>query len=183
MIKEGFTIWARKTIESEIFQEKPDKWFKIFFYLISRANHKSNKLFKRGSNWTSYDLIVEKTGATKGQIDHCFRWLRKKSAITTKRSTRGLKFTIIKYDFYQTGSNYERDIVATRARDRRDTINKNDKNDKNDNLGSTSKKNNLLGYYENNPVFRVEGKLRTKCADSEWRDYGGEIKDLTATKH
>jgi hypothetical protein len=29
----------------KIFQEKPDKWFKIFFYLVMRANHKDNKLF------------------------------------------------------------------------------------------------------------------------------------------
>ena len=69
-IKEGFVVWARKTIESEIFQNKPAIWFKIFFYLVTRANHKSNKFFRRGSNWVSYELISEKTGATKGQIDH-----------------------------------------------------------------------------------------------------------------
>ena len=182
-IKEGFVVWARKTIESEIFQNKPAIWFKIFFYLVTRANHKSNKFFRRGSNWVSYELISEKTGATKGQIDHCFRWLRKKGMVTTKRSTRGLKFTIIKYDLYQVATNYGRDIGATRARQGSDTINKNEKNDKNDNLGgSFNKKSNLLGYYENNPVFDIQGKPRIKCSDSEWRDYAGRIADLTLNK-
>ena len=45
----GATLWARQTLESDIFYNKPHVWFKIWFYLINEANHKENKQFNRGS--------------------------------------------------------------------------------------------------------------------------------------
>lgn len=45
-INGGAVLWARQTIESEIFKNKPDKWFKIWFYIIARANHKIIKSLK-----------------------------------------------------------------------------------------------------------------------------------------
>ena len=47
-IEGGATIWARKTIYSDIFTDKPDKWFKIWFYIINKVHWKDSKKYKRG---------------------------------------------------------------------------------------------------------------------------------------
>ena len=70
----GATLWARQTIESDIFYNKPHAWFKIWFYLVNKANHKDNKQFNRGSCFMKYEWIMEKTKANKNEIDHCIRW-------------------------------------------------------------------------------------------------------------
>jgi hypothetical protein len=131
-IEQGYTMWARKTLESKLFQERPDVYFKIFFYLVLRANHETNSMFQRGSNHVIYNMIIESTGATRGQVDHCFRWLKKEGMLTTKKSTRGLHFTIVNYNKYQSANNYKSDMGATSKRNGRDTINNNVKNEKNE---------------------------------------------------
>ena len=135
----GAVIWARQTIESEIFFNKPDKWFKIWFYLVGTANHKDNKQFKRGQCFMKYDWISEKTKANKNEIDHCIRWLKSATQITTQKATRGFIITICNYSTYQNLKNYKSDtksesksdLKAKQKRNESDTINKNDKNDKN----------------------------------------------------
>ena len=132
----GATIWARQTIDSEIFSNKPDKWFKIWFYLINQVNHKDTKQFKRGSGFTRYEWIMEKTKATRNEIDHCIRWLKSATMIATQKATRGFIITIHNYERFQALSNYESDTKATQKatasakqkRNKSDTINKNDKN-------------------------------------------------------
>ena len=105
------------------------------------------------------------------------QWIKKEGTITTKKSTRGLHFTIVNYDKYQNGLNYERDIGAKNRRNRRDTINNNEKNDKNDNLG---KGKFYIGTSneDNQAVYLVEGKYRTKGADGEFYDFGGDINKI-----
>ena len=141
-IKGGATLWARQTVESEIFYWKPDKWFKIWFYIVNRVNHKKNRLFDRGECFINYKEIMKKCKATKGEVDHCIRWLKsEKSAtmIATRKTTRGMIVKVLKYNHFQTLDNYYGDIKSdtigeTRAiqkRYRSDTINKNGKNGKN----------------------------------------------------
>jgi len=131
-IPEGYTMWARQTIDSDIFFYKPDKWFKIWFYLISKVNHKDNRLFKRGSGLVTYGEIEERTKATKGQIDKLMRFLKKSEMATTRKSTRGMVITILNYDKYQDSKSYTVDTpVDLRSKPGRnpvDTINKNVKN-------------------------------------------------------
>ena len=137
-INGGATLWARQTIDSNIFFKKPHVWFKIWFYLITKTNHKDNKQFKRGSCFLKYDWIMDKTGATYNQIKHCIDYLKSAKQIATQKKARGMLVTVIKYDFYQTLDNYyhkesqtKRKTKARQKPDRSHTINKNDKNDKN----------------------------------------------------
>ena len=127
-------MWARQTIDSDIFFYKPDKWFKIWFYLISKVNHKDNRLFKRGSGLVTYGEIEERTKATKGQIDKLMRFLKKSEMATTRKSTRGMVITILNYDKYQDSKSYTVDTpVDLRSKPGRnpvDTINKNVKNER-----------------------------------------------------
>jgi len=140
-INGGATIWARQTIESEIFYWKPDKWFKIWFYIVNKVNHKDNNLFERGSNFMTYKEIELATKATKNQIDSFLRFAKAATPhpmLTTRKTTRGMVVEVTKYAYYQCLGNYKNTKTDTKTetkpkhnRNTTDTINKNVKNDKN----------------------------------------------------
>ena len=146
MIPNGATIWARQTLDSMIFH-KPDKWFKIWFYIVNRANHKDNGQFKRGQCFLTYSMIMDNTRGTRGEIDHCIRWLKKNQMLATQKATRGFTVTVLNYDIYQNLDNYKgdtkSDLKATQKRHRSDTeatqkrhykqVCNNENNDNNDN--------------------------------------------------
>jgi hypothetical protein len=167
----GATIWARQTLESDIFFNKPDKWFKIWFYIVNTVNHKTNKHFPRGTNFIQYKKIEESTGATKDQIKHCMEYLKSATMIATQKTTRGMILSVVKYDYYQDLDNYKYDEEATQKANQKPheshTINKNDKNDKN----TTSKKeflqgnqiNELIeGFKDVNPMYKEFFKNKTE---------------------
>lgn len=166
----GATIWARQTIDSSIFKDKPDKWFKIWFFIVNYVNHKDNSFFERGKNFLNYRLIAESTGATTDQIKHCIDFLKRATMIATQKTTRGLIISVVKYDYYQELDNYKCDVKATpkaiEKPDKSHTINKNDKNDNN-----TSKKEFLQGnqinelielFKEVNPMYKDFFKNKTE---------------------
>lgn len=128
MIPDGATIWARKTLDSDIFR-KADKWFKIWFYLVNRANHKAKGKFQRGQCWLSYEQITIVTGATKDQIKHCIKYMKDEGMLATQKATRGMFITIVNYDTYQNLNSYESHAEshseATQKPHRSHTINKN----------------------------------------------------------
>lgn len=105
----GCTLWARKTIDSAIFAKKPDKWFKIWFYIVSRVNHADNPQFKRGQGHLSYESIMLACGATKSQVDHSIRWFKNCQMCATRKATRGFIITVCNYDFYQNLQSYKSD--------------------------------------------------------------------------
>lgn len=131
----GATLWARKTIESEIFYNKPDKWFKIWFYLVNRASHTDTNKYKRGETFLQYNWICEDVNCTKDQLKKCLAWLRKMNMIGTRRSTRGVWLNIANYSHYQRLDNYYSHVKALEKHQRSTReaprYNKNDKNDKN----------------------------------------------------
>ena len=135
-IEGGATIWARKTIESDIFYWKPDIWFKIWFYIVNKVNHKDTKLFKRGTNFFNYSR--EKNyinGSTIDQWKKCVGWLKSSNMVSTTKSTRGVIIEVLNYAFYQELDNYrapqEAPSTALQKHYGSTTINKNVKNDNN----------------------------------------------------
>ena len=170
----GSTIWARKTIESDIFLNKPSEWFKIWFFLISRVNFKDHEQYKRGECHTSYHEIMRYTGASKSTVDHCMRYLKSATMITTAKATRGLFIFIVKFAEYQdaiksksdTKSDSKSEVKATQKRHKSDTI----KN--NDNKNNKNKQDNTLRA-EPDKVF-TEEDLKEKKLNSEIQ----EILDL-----
>lgn len=132
----GATQWSRKTLESDIFFWKPDKWFKIWFFLVQTANHLDGKHLKRGECLTSFSEIIENTGASRDQVDKMLRWAKQATMIATRKTTRGMVITLLKYDQYQTLDNYKSDtksdskseVKAKRKRHESDTIQENEKN-------------------------------------------------------
>jgi len=97
----GSTIWARQTLESDIFFWKPDKWFKIWFFLINRVNHKPTKQFERGQCFTSYKEIAGFTKASKDQIKHALAYFREAQMIHIQKATRGMTINVLNYAKFQ----------------------------------------------------------------------------------
>lgn len=143
---EGATIWARKTLDSNIFYNKPAEWFKIWFYIVSKVNHKDNKQFKRGQCLLKYEWIEEKCSVSKNQVDHFIRWAKSATQIATQKTTQGFIITVLNYNKYQDFNTYKSDkksdaeseMKAKQKRNESDTINNNDNNVKNDNKRETS---------------------------------------------
>lgn len=132
----GATIWLRQTIESDIFYWKPDKWFKIWFFIVNKVNHADTRLFERGSNFTTYKEISLYTKATKHQIDQFMRWAKEQSMLTTRKTTRGMVVTVLNYakyqDYIKTKNDTPHETKTKHKRNTNDTINNNYNNYKND---------------------------------------------------
>lgn len=102
----GATVWGRKTIDSDIFANKPDKWFKIWFYIVNRVNWKDNGKYQRSECFIPSGEIEMRTNATPDQVKKCLSWLRSEHSISTKRSTRGIRIKVLKYNVYQDLNSY-----------------------------------------------------------------------------
>lgn len=112
----GCTLWARQSIESEIFYYKPDKWFKIWFYIVNRVNFKDSNLFKRGSALITYDEIMQKTKCSKTQVSKCVKWLEREDMLESLRTTRGRVRIVSNYAAYQDIENYRDDKETTKEK-------------------------------------------------------------------
>jgi len=131
MIKGGCTFWARQTFDSDIFYNKPDKWFKIWFFIVSRVNYKDNSTFKRGENLVTYYEIIERTKATKDQIYKAIKYFKTERMIDANKTTRGFIIKVLNYGIYQDIENYQDDSKTTARRQQDDTITKEGKEIKN----------------------------------------------------
>lgn len=155
----GATVWARKTIQSEIFATKPDKWFKIWFYLVNRANYKDNA-YKRGECFIPSGEIETMTGATKDQVKKCLTWLRDKHSISTRRSTRGIHLKVNKYGIYQDLSAYSSTREAPEKHQRSTTIGEVSKKVNNiseqSSVTSNSKDMTFNKYNDNDDVSTID---------------------------
>lgn len=118
----GATVWARQTVCSDIFVNKPDKWFKIWFYLVTRANYKTVRGWNRGEFFIQSGEIESATGATKDQVKKCLKWLRDEHSISTQRSTRGMHIKVLNYNVYQDLSKYSSTREAPEKHQRSTTI-------------------------------------------------------------
>ncbi len=190
-INGGATIWARQTIDSDIFYDKPHVWFKIWFYLVNQVNHKDDKRFKRGSCFLKYEWIMHNTGATKNQVKHCIEYLKKDKMLATQKATRGFIVKVNRYNDFQTLGNYKkpqeeeskRNTEGTQKEHRSHTINKNGKNDKNlkeDIKESGDSSSSKSKTKDNDPLeFSFEDKCWWGLYDWRIKMYQGAFPMLT----
>jgi hypothetical protein len=165
IFSDGATIWARKTIDSDIFHKKPHSWFKVWFIIVTKANHRDTKEFKRGQCFLKYSWIQDWGELTATEIDHCIRFLKSAKQIATRKATRGFIVTVLNYNLYQnlltyksdTKSETSSDLKAKQKRNRSDTINNNDNNDNNVLISKDITKksygnpdiNEIISYFKN----------------------------------
>ena len=145
-IKGGFYIKARCIQEASI-STQPPHVREIWDWLIKEANHSDIGEIKRGTCLKSYKDIQEglkwyigwrKMQYTKWQCENAMKWLTKEVMITTMKTTRGLIISLVNYEKYQDGNNYESHKRATREPQTTETHNnKNEKNEKNKRMNTT----------------------------------------------
>ena len=116
-IPEGCILVARKILKSDIWQQKPSWWLKVWEYILLRVNHKDNKQFKRGQNFFKrgqihYDCKLHLEGIEPDTVDNVIRWLRKTRQISTKKAMRGIIITVCNYESYQNLKNYKNDLSS-----------------------------------------------------------------------
>jgi hypothetical protein len=161
----GATIWARQTIDSEIFFKKPDKWFKIWFYIVNRVNHTERRGFKRGECYIGTGEIEEATGASKDQAKKCLKWLRDSNMIDTERSTRGMRIIVIKYNVYQDFDSYRSTREAPEKHQRSTTINNNGNNESN--ISADAEPINKDMSFKNQRRYNENGHWEEPAVDAE----------------
>lgn len=143
---------ARKIIDSEIWK-RPPEWFKIWAYLLLRAQHAPYKGLKRGQLITSIPEIQEATcwmagnrpcKISRNTIFNCLEWMRTQrrepseddattTMITTAKTTHHILIEVSNYAVYQNPKIYEHNgeddggkLAATvRGQRKGDNINKN----------------------------------------------------------
>ena len=110
---DGWFSLDRSVFESDIW-EKPHYYFKIWVWIIGRANWKTvtkgGKIYYRGQFKTSYKEIIEENywmvgyrpeKLKKDQIYRVLDFLMKTGRIQKPKTTRGLWITIKNYERYQ----------------------------------------------------------------------------------
>ena len=168
-ITKGATLWARRTIESDIFYWKPPEWFKIWFYIVQSVNHSDKKQFKRGEGYFNWSEIKnDLKGVSHDQYNKCLKWLKWAKQIATRKTTRGNIIFVLNYDKYQTLQNYrsqaesqtESKAGAKQGQSKSQAINNNDKNVKNNNISKE------IQPYGRDDINQVYSFLKEKIGGS-----------------
>ena len=142
-IPNGCIQLARVLLQSEIWQDKPSWWLKVWIYLLLKVNHQDWGKIKRGQNrftvediYNHCNLRIE--NVKQKSVDNVLRWLKDTKQITKRKTTRGQIITICNYESYQNLASYENviknKIVTKSVRNSNEPIYNNDKNDKNEYL-------------------------------------------------
>jgi len=190
----GATIWMRQTIDSDVFYWKPDKWFKIWFFIINRVNFKDTKQFKRGSAYIEYKEICLKTKASYKQVEKFIKWGKQEGMLEVEKSTRGNIIFVLNYAKYQDTVKNKKETLGEALGEakgkqkgsKRDAIGEECNNDNNDNntilpdKSGDNEVNKLLSIFlEINPAINFGNKTERK--DLEWflSKYGYEKVEAT----
>lgn len=117
-IQGGCTLWARKTLESDIFCSFPATWFKVWFYIVSSVAWKDGGKLERGTGMFTLQDISAKTRVSFDQSRRAVSRLRKAMMIATQKTTRGMLITVLNYDRFQDIDNYKSHDESHGARPR-----------------------------------------------------------------
>lgn len=115
-IKGGYLIKPRKIFDSEMLMDAPPLYWKMWDWMVGKANFRESEGVKRGQLFTSVEEMREamswKVGfrrerPTPGQIRSAYSAFKAEGMVEIQKTTRGLIITILKYDLYQNFENYE----------------------------------------------------------------------------
>lgn len=160
-------------------------YFKVWHYLLLKANYADNKNLKRGQLFTSIDEIREacsyyvgyrKVTPSRKEIYGILDWLRNPcegnnegNAVVTTKVTHGMVITIVNYDVYQNIKNYEgNDEGRAKVQRRSSQGNNKSKNIKNNN------KNNIYRP----PARRNKFQNFPERSDQAHRDLVNKVIDM-----
>lgn len=110
----AYTKRNKETTNSDIFY-KPDKRFKIWFYIISTVNRKDSDRLPRWSWRFTYDMIMIATWASKTQVYKCIKRMRETDMVETTKRIRWMDLKVNNYNKYQ-DEGLQRDVWETTER-------------------------------------------------------------------
>lgn len=115
VIPGGYVMIARKLFLGDL-MDKPPLYFKLWAYMLDRANWKDRDKLRRGEfvatiaemqEAMSYRVGYRKSTPTKDEIRSAYEYFVTAKMITTAKTTRGMIINICKYELYQNPKNYE----------------------------------------------------------------------------
>jgi hypothetical protein len=179
VIKGGYYLKARCFQDAEI-SYAPPHIREIWDWIIKEAQHETKMVYgvelQRGQLFTSYQEIRDglswKIGYrterySKWDCESAMKYFTKHDMITTRKTTRGMVITVIKYDIYQDPLNYENHTgtttETTREPPQRHTINKNGK--KNKNKEEEKKEYKPLVFLSHDEFEKLKAKFGAARAD------------------
>ncbi|MBW1812157.1 MAG: hypothetical protein JRJ39_00415 [Deltaproteobacteria bacterium] len=122
MSKEGGYILLARALDNSDIMNKPPHFREIWLWFLRNAVWKDcvrkGLKLKRGELLTSYNEILDDLAWDVGNrserykkhhVDRAFRFFKEADMVTTAKTTRGLKVTILKYNEYQRSESYEAD--------------------------------------------------------------------------
>lgn len=125
MTDNGFIVLARKITESEVFVFKPAVWIKLWMYFLARVNWKDTSTFKKGSGFFRFDIVASSFYEGELTLDiyrKALHFMREAKMISTSRTPRGLKISILNYGLYQNLDNYRSTTEAHQKHNRSTSI-------------------------------------------------------------
>ena len=102
---QGHVMLHRQIMDSAIWKS-PDSVYKMFTYLIMKANHKTvergNSTYFRGEHRTSYENMQNELGISSKTISRNIKWLTENKFIEVLSGHREATLVrIVNYDKYQ----------------------------------------------------------------------------------
>ena len=108
--RKGFVRIYRKMIENPLFTDKPAVWFKIWVFVLLRANWKESIFRPRqgnpitvpaGSMITSLEKLATHAATSKEHARRCLTYLKKTHAVTLVTTHHWTMITVLNWAAYQ----------------------------------------------------------------------------------
>lgn len=169
-MQNGWVKIHRKIYDSELWLTKPLTWKIIWIYILGNVNHETKAGFERGEGFFNFTIerdLIDKT-ITIDMVKSFLRYARESGMLATKKTTRGIRIKVLKYNVYQDEGNRQTTSQTTREppqnHHRTTTINKNVRREEGKKDTSEDKSSHGVS-----PPF-IFGEYIKKLEDSERRD-------------
>src|SRR6266852_4199035 len=106
----GYVRLHRKILENALFKDKPAAWFKIWVYILLRANWRESVFRPRqgepisvpaGSLVTSLEKLGTHAGLSKEHARRCLDYLERTRSVTLRRTHHWTMITVVNWEAYQ----------------------------------------------------------------------------------
>ena len=106
----GYIYLHRKLLDNPLFKDKPAAWFKIWIFILLRANWRESTFRPRqgesiavpaGSLVTSLEKLGTHAALTKEHARRCLDYLERTHAVTLRRTHHWTMITVVNWAAYQ----------------------------------------------------------------------------------
>lgn len=180
----GYILESRTILDSEIWN-KPPLYFKVWHYLLMKAQHADYRSLKRGQLFTSIDQIREacsyyigyrKITPSRKEIFGILDWLRKSgegnnegnnegNMIVTTKVTHGMVISIVNYGVYQDPKSYEGNNVKSMKVTTKEQRKESEGNNKNKKIKKNNKNDKREGQAPRSFLPPSRQDIEAYCKD------------------